>query len=137
MSKCCLSCTFCNKIKKWAAAKERRKTNIKHEKYNKVCEKCFFCKSLCFCPQCAKCPQCCKCPASGGATTIVLGSMGTTRCKPKSSVHTKRGLCSPIQSQTLPSEGSPDSKRLCQSHQRLPLARGSTSLNQEEGSREG
>ena len=137
MSKCCLSCTFCNKIKKWAAAKERRKTNIKHEKYNKVCEKCFFCKSLCFCPQCAKCSQCCKCPASGGATTIVLGSMGTTRCKPKSSVHTKRGLCSPIQSQTLPSEGSPDSKRLCQSHQRLPLARGSTSLNQEEGSREG
>ena len=137
MSKCCLSCTFCNKIKKWAAAKERRKTNIKHEKYNKVCEKCFFCKSLCFCPKCAKCPQCCKCPASGGATTIVLGSMGTTRCKPKSSVHTKRGLCSPIQSPTLPSEGSPDSKRLCQSHQRLPLARGSTSLNQEEGSREG
>ena len=137
MSKCCLSCTFCNKIKKWAAAKERRKTNIKHEKYNKVCEKCFFCKSLCFCPQCAKCPQCCKCPASGGATTIVLGSMGTTRCKPKSSVHTKRGLCSPIQSQTLPSEGSPDSKRLCQSHQRLLLARDSTSLNQEEGSREG
>ena len=53
----------------------------------------------------------------GGATTNVLGSMGTTRCKPKSSVHTKRGLCSPIQSQTLPSEGSPDSKRLCQSHQ--------------------
>ena len=129
-----MSCTYCNKV---AVAKERRKAKIKDQKSNKVCEKCFFCRSLCFCSKCSKCPQCCKCPTSGGTSSEFLGNMGSQGCKPKSSVHIKGGLCSPLQSQTSLGKGSPDSKRLCKPHQRLPLARSCTSSDREKGSREG
>ena len=129
-----MSCTYCNKV---AVAKERRKTKIKDQKSNKVCEKCFFCRSLCFCSKCSKCPQCCKCPTSGGTSSEFLGNMGSQGCKPKSSVHIKRGLCSSLQSKTSLSKGSPDSKWLCKPHQRLPLASSCTSSDREKGSREG
>ena len=129
-----MSCTYCNKV---AVAKERRKAKIKDQKSNKVCEKCFFCRSLCFCSKCSKCPQCCKCPTSGGTSSEFLGNMGSQGCKPKSSVHIKGGLCSPLQSQTSLGKGSPDSKWLCKPHQRLPLARSCTSSDREKGSREG
>ena len=114
-----MSCTYCNKV---AVTKERRKAKIKDQKSNKVCEKCFFCRSLCFCSKCSKCPQCCKCPTSGGTSSEFLGNMGSQGCKPKSSVHIKGGLCSSLQSKTSLSKGSPDSKWLCKPHQRLPLA---------------
>ena len=120
-----------------AAAKERHKSNLKLTKYNKVCEKCFFCKSLCFCPKCVKCPQCCKCSISGGTPTKFLENMGSQGCKPKSSIHIERGLCASLQSQTSLNKGTPDSKRLCKPHQRLPLTRSCTSSDQEKGSREG
>ena len=129
-----MSCTYCNKV---AVTKERRKAKIKDQKSNKVCEKCFFCRSLCFCSKCSKCPQCCKCPTSGGTSSEFLGNMGSQRCKPQSSVHFKGGLCSPLQSQTSLGKGSPDSKWLCKPHQRLPLARSCTSSDREKGSREG
>ena len=129
-----MSCTYCNKV---AVTKERRKAKIKDQKSNKVCEKCFFCRSLCFCSKCSKCPQCCKCPTSGGTSSEFLGNMGSQGCKPKSSVHIKGGLCSSLQSKTSLSKGSPDSKWLCKPHQRLPLASSCTSSDREKGSREG
>ena len=129
-----MSCTYCNKV---AVTKERRKAKIKDQKSNKVCEKCFFCRSLCFCSKCSKCPQCCKCPTSGGTSSEFLGNMGSQGCKPKSSVHIKGGLCSSLQSKTSLSKGSPDSKWLCKPHQRLPLANSCTSSDREKGSREG
>ena len=129
-----MSCTYCNKV---AVTKERRKAKIKDQKSNKVCEKCFFCRSLCFCSKCSKCPQCCKCPTSGGTSSEFWGNMGSQGCKPKSSVHIKGGLCSSLQSKTSLSKGSPDSKWLCKPHQRLPLASSCTSSDREKGSREG
>ena len=129
-----MSCTYCNKV---AVTKERRKAKIKDQKSNKVCEKCFFCRSLCFCSKCSKCPQCCKCRTSGGTSSEFLGNMGSQGCKPKSSVHIKGGLCTSLQSKTSLSKGSPDSKWLCKPHQRLPLASSCTSSDREKGSREG
>ena len=52
---CCQSCTFCSKKCK-AAAKERLKSSIKETSRNKICELCFFCRSVCFCPICSQCP---------------------------------------------------------------------------------
>ena len=135
MSQCCSSCTFCKKHQ--AAAKERHKSNLKLTKYNKVCEKCFFCKSLCLCPKCVKCPQCCKCPISRGTPTKFLENMGSQGCKPEGSIHFEKGLCASLQGQTSLNKGTPDSKRLCKPHQRLPLTRSSASSDQEKGSREG
>ena len=135
MSQCCSSCTFCKKHQ--AAAKERHKSNLKLTKYNKVCEKCFFCKSLCLCPKCVKCPQCCKCPISRGTPTKFLENMGSQGCKPEGSIHLERGLCASLQGQASLNKGTPDSKRLCKPHQRLPLTRSSASSDQEKGSREG
>ena len=62
---CCQSCTFCNKQCK-AATKERRKSSFEEQVRNKVCELCFFCRSLCFCPNCSQYPQCCYAPLVGG-----------------------------------------------------------------------
>ena len=135
MSQCCSSCTFCKKHQ--AATKERHKSNLKLTKYNKVCEKCFFCKSLCLCPKCVKCPQCCKCPISRGTPTKFLENMGSQGCKPEGSIHFEKGLCASLQGQTSLNKGTPDSKRLCKPHQRLPLTRSSASSDQEKGSREG
>ena len=50
---CCFSCTFCRRV----AAKERR--NSRTSNANKICERCFLCKSIEFCTKCHKCPTCC------------------------------------------------------------------------------
>ena len=42
-----------------AVAKERRKT-LSVKRKNKICERCFVCKSLSLCSSCQKCPSCCQ-----------------------------------------------------------------------------
>ena len=107
---CCQSCTFCNKHYR-AAAKERLKSSCRKQSSNKICELCFFCRSLCFCPQCAKCPQCCLCSTSRRPPPALLADMGQS----ESGVNPERGLCAPIQTQAPSSETPPDRQWLCQS----------------------
>ena len=70
---CCKSCSFCRRV----AAKERHKS--RSSKGNKICEKCFLCKSLEFCKKCHKCPTCCTKSTCRGQITPVLGKMGSPK----------------------------------------------------------
>ena len=100
--------TFCNKKCK-AAAKERLKSSTK-ESRNKVCELCFFCRSVCFCPICSQCPQCCSCSLSRQLPTALLADLGPPGCKSESGVNVEGGLCAPIQTQAPSSTIPPDSQ---------------------------
>ena len=62
------------------AAKERHKS--RSSKGNKICEKCFLCKSLEFCKKYHKCPTCCTKSTCRGQITPVLGKMGSFRRQP-------------------------------------------------------
>ena len=91
---CCRSCTFCNKWEKFASS--RRMSLIRNFK-NKVCEKCFFCRSLCFCPLCNQCPQCCICTASGRSSPRVLAKMAQNLgANPKVTSILKKGYVLPF-----------------------------------------
>ena len=115
---CCRSCTFCNKICK-AAAKERLKSSIK-ESRNKVCELCFFCRSVCFCPICSQCPQY-SCSLSRRLPTALLADLGPPGCKSESGINFEGGLCPPIQTQTPSNTIPPDSQWLCTTPEKISL----------------
>ena len=103
---------------------------------NKVCELCFFCRSLCFCPNCSQCPQCCSCSTSRRTPPALLADLGFPGGKSESGVNPKRGLCAPVQTQIPSSETPPGSQWLCQSPQKpLPKGGGSKPIGQKgEGS---
>ena len=86
MLSCCKSCSFCRRV----AAKERHKSQS--SKGNKICEKCFLCKSLEFCKKCHKCPTCCTKSTCRGQITPVLGKMGSLRRRPQSTSSPQRRL---------------------------------------------
>ena len=50
---CCRSCTFCCQ----ATTKERTKSCFK---FNKMCKRCFLCRSVEFCPEYQECPNYCR-----------------------------------------------------------------------------
>ena len=113
---CCQSCSFCRRV----VAKERR--NARSSNVNKVCEKCFLCRSVEFCPQCYKCPTCCTKSACRLKITPFLGKMGCTERKPQSGFNPKRGLRSAIPVQTSPHKRTDNNKLLCRSPQeQLPV----------------
>ena len=133
---CCQSCTFCLKCER-AVTKERHKSLIKNETRNKVCQRCFFCRSLRFCPGCSKCPQCCQCSSDRGTSPKVLAKVVPPGCKSESSVHFEGRLHSPIQGQTKSSQRSFDSQRLCKPPQEPLPEGGFASLTAKGGSRDG
>ena len=132
---CCQSCTFC--CKKRAVTKERHKSLIKSEARNKICQRCFFCRSLRFCPHCSKCPQCCQCSSDRGTSPQILAEVVPPRFKPESSVHFEGRLHSPVQSQTPTSKGPPNSQWLCKPPQEPLPEGGFASLTTKGGSRDG
>ena len=71
---------------------------------NKICERCFLCRSLEFCKSCHKCPTCCYKSTCRGKATQFLGEMGISGFKSKSSHHTQRGLHPPLPVQTEPNQ---------------------------------
>ena len=79
----------------------------------KICELCFFCRSVCFCPICSQCPQCCSCSSSRRLSTAFLAGLGAPRSQPKGSVNFERGLHTTIQSQTPTSQRPHDNQWLC------------------------
>ena len=113
---CCQSCSFCRRV----VAKERR--NARSSNVNKVCEKCFLCRSVEFCPQCYKCPTCCTKSSCRFKIAPFLGKMGCTERKPQSGFSPKRGLRSAIPVQTSPHKRTDNNKLLCRSPQeQLPV----------------
>ena len=133
---CCQSCTFCLKCER-AVTKERRKSLIKSETRNKICQRCFFCRSLRFCPCCSKCPQCCQCSSDRGTSPKILAKVVPPGCKSESSFHFEGRLHSPIQDQTSSGKRSFDSQWLCKPPQEPLPERGFAGLTAKGGSRDG
>ena len=81
------------------AAKERR--NPRPSKINKICERCFLCKSIEFCTKCHKCPTCCTKSSCRVKIAQVLGKMGSPRRQPQGGFSPQRGLRPTLPVQTL------------------------------------
>ena len=86
---CCKSCSFCQRV----STKERCKSQLLLSlSKNKVCERCFLCRSLEFCKSCHNCSNCCSRSTSKGQIAPVLGEMGSPRGQPQSGNSTQRRL---------------------------------------------
>ena len=83
LSQCCRSCSRCNFSR--AAAKERLKSRSLVE-LNKICQRCFLCKSMSFCPICSKCPTCCHRNQCWGKASEFLASLAKAGCKSQGGV---------------------------------------------------
>ena len=89
----CCKCSFCHRV----ASKERRKSQLLSKLHrNKICERCFLCRSLEFCKYCHKCSDCCHKSTCRGMATSVLGEVGSSGFDSKSSHNTERGLHPPL-----------------------------------------
>ena len=113
---CCSSCSFSRRV----VAKERR--NSRTSNANKICERCFLCKSVVFCTNCQKCPTCCTKSSCRVKIARVLGEMGSLRCLPQGYISPQGRLHSTLLVQTLPDQKTHNNKLLCRSSQeQLPV----------------
>ena len=70
----CCKCSFCYQV----ATKERRNSQLLSQLHrNKICERCFLCRSLELCKSCHKCPNCCHRSTCSGLTAPVWEKMGS------------------------------------------------------------
>ena len=117
---------------------ERRKSHLLSNVHrNKICEKCFLCRSLEFCKSCHQCPTCCYRSSCGGKVTPVLGKMGSSGFESKSSHHTEGGLHPPLPVQTQLDKVTYCNKQLPQSKQTVLPCGGSASADKQKCSRTG
>ena len=122
----CCKCSYCH----WVATKERRKSHLlSNVPRNKICEKCFLCRSLEFCKSCQQCPTCCYRSSCRGKVTPVLGEMGSSGFESKSSHHTEGGLHPPLPVQTQLDKVSDCDKQLPQLSQAVLPFRGTASAD--------
>ena len=76
----CCKCSYCHRV----ATKKRRKSHLLSNVHrNKICEKCFLCRSLEFCKSCQQCPTCCYRSSCRGKVTPVLGEWEALGSSPK------------------------------------------------------
>ena len=95
----CCKCSFCYQV----ASKEGHKSQLLSQVHrNKMCERCFLCRSLEFCKSGDKCPTCCYRSTCRGKATQFLGEVGSSGFQSKSSHHTQRRLHPPLPVQTEP-----------------------------------
>ena len=107
----CCKCSFCYRV----ATKERRKSQLLSQLHrNKICERCFLCRSLELCKSCHKWDNCCLRSTCRGKATPVLGKMGNPGGESKGSNNTQRGLHPPLPVQTQPKQITNCHKQLCQ-----------------------
>ena len=118
--------------------KRRRKSQLLSQLHrNKICERCFLCRSLELCKSCHKCPNCCHRSTCRGKATPVLGKMGNPRGESKGSNSTQRGLHPPIPVQTQPNQITNCHKQLCQPSQKSQSFGGPVSAAEQKCSRTG
>ena len=130
----CCKCSYCHLV----ATKERRKSQCMSKVHrNKICERCFLCRSLVFCKSCHQCPTCCYRSSCRGEVKPVLGEMGSPGFKTKSSHHTEGGLYSPVPVQTLLDKVTDCNKQLPQSNQTVLSCGGTVSADKQKCSRIG
>ena len=130
-------CSFCYRV----ATKERRKSQLLSLHRNKICERCFLCRSLEFCKYCHKCPNCCYKSTCRGKVTSVLGEVGSSGFESKSSHNTQRGLHPPppppLPVQIHFNQVPNCHKQLCQPTKTVPPLRGTVSAGEQKCSRTG
>ena len=130
----CCKCSYCHRV----ATKERRKSHLLSNIHrNKICEKCFLCRSLEFCKSCQQCPTCCYRSSCRGKVTPLLGEMGSSGFESKSSHHTEGGLYPPLPVQTSLNKVTYCNKQLPQLSQAVLPCRGTVSADKQECSRTG
>ena len=130
----CCKCSYCH----WVATKERHKSQfLSNVHRNKICERCFLCRSLEFCKSCHKCPTCCHKSTCRGKVTKVLGDVGSLGCESKSSHHSERGLHPPLPVQTKLDQVTNCHKQLPQPSKTGPPFRGTVSAGEQKCSRTG
>ena len=113
---CCQSCSFCRRV----IAKERH--NSRSSNVNKICEKCFLCRSVEFCSKCHKCPTCCTKSSCRVKIAQLLGKMDSPGSQPQSGFSPQRGLHPTFPVQTLSDKRTHNHKLLCRSSQeQLPV----------------
>ena len=128
----CCKCSYCHRV----AAKERRKSHLLSTVHrNKICEKCFLCRSLAFCKSCHQCPTCCFRSSCRGEVKPVLGEMGNPGFKSKSGKHSEGGLHAPLPVQTPLNKVTDCNKQLPQSNQTVLPFRGTVSADKQKCSR--
>ena len=104
---------------------------------NKICERCFLCRSITFCKACHQCPTCCFRSPCRGEVKPVLAEMGNPGFKSKSGKHTEGGLHSPLPVQTPLDKVTDCNKQLPQSNQTVLPYRGTVSADKQKCSRTG
>ena len=104
---------------------------------NKICERCFLCRSLTCCKACHQCPTCCFRSPCRGEVKPVLAEMGNPGFKSKSGKHTEGGLHSPLPVQTPLDKVTDCNKQLPQSNQTVLPYRGTVSADKQKCSRTG
>ena len=129
----CCKCSFCYQI----GTKERRKSQLLSRHRNKICERCFLCRSLELCKSCHKCPNCCHRSTCRGKATPVLGKMGNPGGEFKGSNSTQRGLHPPLPVQTQPNQITNCCKQLYQPSQKSQPFGGPVLAGEQKCSRTG
>ena len=125
----CRKCTFCYRV----VAKERRKSQLLLQVHrNKICERCFLCRSIEFCKSCHKCPTCCYKSTCRGKATQFLGEVESSGFKTKSSHHIQRGFHPPLPVHTKPNQVTNCHKQLSKPIQRGPPFRGTVSAGEQK-----
>ena len=102
---CCSSCSFCKR----AVTKEKRKTLLSKGR-NKICARCFVCKSVSLCPKCQKCPSCCKRSPCGRPSAKVLAGLALPGFKSEGSPHPQGRVSALLQGKATPNRISCDSQ---------------------------
>ena len=126
----CCKCSFCYRV----AAKERRKSQLLLQLHrNKICERCFLCRSLEFCKSCHKCPTGCYKSTCRSKASQFWGEMGSSGFKSKGSHHSNP----PLTVQTKPNQVTNCHKQLSEPIQTGPPFRGTISAGEQKCSRTG
>ena len=130
----CCKCSFCYRV----ATKERRKSQLLLQSHrNKICERCFLCRSIEFCKSCHKCPDCYYRSPCRGKATQFLGEVGSSGFESKSSHHTQIGLHSSLPVQTKLNQVTNCHKQLSEPIQTGPPFGGTVSAGEQKCSRTG
>ena len=121
----CCKCSFCYRV----VTKERRNSQLSELHRNKICQRCFLCRSIEFCKSCHKCPNCCSRSTCRGQIAPVCQKMGSPVGKSQGSNSTQRGLHPPLPVQTQLDQVTNCHKQLCQPPQKPPLVGGLVNKN--------
>ena len=103
ISSCYKKCLFCSRVS----------LKFKCVRQNKICQQCFFCRSITTCPTCSKCLECCRKFSCRGKITTILEDLGQTGGLPQGHTDVKGGLYLTFPTSPFVSQNTNNSQWLC------------------------